>query len=193
VKFIWRACYTHAHAQPFNSPLYGTTWLGQYQKKHSPTHIHPDHQTSFINFLHLLWSIASSLFNLRAWQTFSTTFLKVLFGLSLVLGPSTSYSIHSFFSHHMSILSQPVLLSFIPNRSLSSLLGNLFFTLMPHINLTILISARWSATSFLSLQARSHFHATYCFAHNCYTSFLSNQWYIYYTMCTSLTCNALPS
>jgi len=52
-----------------------------------------------------------------------------------------------------------------------------FFTLMPYINLTILISARWSATSFLSLQARSHFHATYCFAHNCYTSFLSNLLY----------------
>ena len=31
-----------------------------YQKEHSPTHTHPDHQTSFINFLHLLRSIASS-------------------------------------------------------------------------------------------------------------------------------------
>ena len=25
--------------------------MSQYQKKHSPTHTHPDHQTSFINFL----------------------------------------------------------------------------------------------------------------------------------------------
>jgi len=33
--------------------------------------MHHVHQTSFINFLHLLWSIASSLFNLRAWQSFS--------------------------------------------------------------------------------------------------------------------------
>ena len=70
---------------------------------------------------------------------------------------STSYSIHSFFSHHMSIQSQPVLLSFIPNRSLSSLLGNLFFTLTPHINLTILISARWSATSFSFLTGQVSF------------------------------------
>ena len=42
--------------------------------------------------LHLLRSIASSLFNLRAWQPFSTTSLPVLFGL----GPCTSYSIHFF-------------------------------------------------------------------------------------------------
>ena len=49
--------------------------MGQYQKKHSPTHTHPDHQTHFINFLHLLRSIASSLFSLRAWQSFFTTSL----------------------------------------------------------------------------------------------------------------------
>jgi len=36
----------------------------------------------------------------------------------------------------------------ITNHSLRSLLGNLSFTLMPHIHLTILISARWSATTF---------------------------------------------
>jgi len=41
--------------------------VGRYQKKHSPTHIHPDHRTSFIIFLHLQWSMASSLFILRAW------------------------------------------------------------------------------------------------------------------------------
>ena len=35
--------------------------MGQYQKKHSPTHTHPDHQTSLINFLHLLRSTASSI------------------------------------------------------------------------------------------------------------------------------------
>jgi len=29
---------TLAHTQPFNSPLSGTTWVSQYQKKHSPTH-----------------------------------------------------------------------------------------------------------------------------------------------------------
>ena len=55
---------------PCYSPLSVTTWVSQYQKKHSPTHTYPDHQSSFICFLHLLWSIASSLFNLRAWQVF---------------------------------------------------------------------------------------------------------------------------
>ena len=37
---------------------------------------------------------------------------------------------------------------FISSLSLSSLLGNLSFSLVPHIHLTILISARWSATTF---------------------------------------------
>jgi len=74
----------------------GTTWVGWYQKKHSPTHTHPDHQTSFINFVHLLRSIASSLFNLHTWQSFSTTSVQVLFGLAHVLEPLTSYSIHFF-------------------------------------------------------------------------------------------------
>jgi len=69
--------------------------VGWYQKKYSPTHTHPVHQTSFINFLHLLRSIASSVFKWHAWQSFSTTSLQVLFGLPLGLGPS-SYSMHFF-------------------------------------------------------------------------------------------------
>jgi len=55
--------------QLFNGPLCRTTQVSQYQKKHSPTRTNPDHQTSFINFLHLLWSTASSMFNLCAWQS----------------------------------------------------------------------------------------------------------------------------
>jgi len=69
--------------------------VSQYQKKHSPTH-HPDHHPIFISFIHLLGSIASSLFKLRAWQSFCTIYLHVLFGLPLGLEPSTSYSIHFF-------------------------------------------------------------------------------------------------
>jgi len=69
--------------------------VSQYQKNHSPTH-HPDHHPTFISFFHLLRSIASSLFKLRAWQSFCTTSLHVLFGLPLRLEPSTSYSIHFF-------------------------------------------------------------------------------------------------
>ena len=41
---------THTHTQPFNGLLSGTTRVGRYQKKHSPTHTHPDHRTSFIIF-----------------------------------------------------------------------------------------------------------------------------------------------
>ena len=86
----------HTHTQPFNGLWSGTTRVGQYQKKHSPTHAHPDHWTSFINFIHLLQSIASSVFILHAWQSSRTTSVQVLFGLPLGLGPSTSQSIHFF-------------------------------------------------------------------------------------------------
>ena len=80
--------------QPFNGPLSGTLQVGQYQKKHSPTHTNPDHQISFLNFLNLLWSTESSMYNLCAWQSFSITSLQVFFGVPLE--PSTLYSIHFF-------------------------------------------------------------------------------------------------
>ena len=70
--------------------------LPGYQKKHSPTHTHPDHRTSFISFLHLLLSTASSVFSLPARQSSLTTYLHVLLGLPLGLGPSTSYFMHFF-------------------------------------------------------------------------------------------------
>jgi len=44
--------------------LSGTTWVSRYQKKHLPTHTYCGCQSSLICFLHLLWSMASSLFNL---------------------------------------------------------------------------------------------------------------------------------
>ena len=55
------------------------------------THSHPS-WSSFICFLYLLWSMAFSLFNLRAWQSFCATSVQVFFGLA----PSTSYVIHFF-------------------------------------------------------------------------------------------------
>ena len=88
--------HTHTHTQPFNGLWSRTTRVGRYQKKHSPTHTHPDHRTSFIILLYLQRSMASSLFILRAWQSSHTTSVQVLFGLPLGLGPSTSYSIHFF-------------------------------------------------------------------------------------------------
>jgi len=47
-----------------------TTRVSRYQKKvkkHSPTHTYRGHQSSLICFIHLIWSMASSLFNLHAW------------------------------------------------------------------------------------------------------------------------------
>ena len=85
VKFLIN-CIIHTHTQ-----LSWTTQVGRYQKKHSPTHTHPVHQTSYINFLHLLRSTASSLFSSRAWQSFSATSVQVIFGLPLGLEPSTPY------------------------------------------------------------------------------------------------------
>jgi len=40
---------SHTHIKPFNGLWSGTTQVGRYQKKHPPTHTHPDHRTSFIN------------------------------------------------------------------------------------------------------------------------------------------------
>jgi len=102
----------NTHTQLFNSLLSKTTWIGRYQMKQSPRHTLPDHQTSFINF-HLVRSTASSLFSLCACQSFSTTSVRVLFGLSL--GSWTLYFIlHTFFhptiiffSQHMPMPLQP--------------------------------------------------------------------------------------
>jgi len=93
----------HLHWHTTTTTVYGplswTTRVSRYQKKHSPTH-HPYHHPIFISFFHLPRSIASyiasSVFKLRAWQSFCTTSLHVIFGLPPGLEPSTSYSIHFF-------------------------------------------------------------------------------------------------
>jgi len=104
--------YRHTHTHPFNGSLSRTTRVGRYQKKHSPTHTHPDHQTSFINFLHLLRSTASSLFNLCAWRSFLTTSVQVLFGLQQTHQHAFLHPIITFFLQRMPIPSQPVLLKY---------------------------------------------------------------------------------
>jgi len=88
-------------------------------------------------------------------QFFCTTCLQVFFGIPLGLDPSTLYSIHFFtkllssfrntwpYHHNLFCCSTDIMSS---NPSLSTLLGTLSFTLMPHIHLTILISALWCAT-----------------------------------------------
>ena len=76
---LFIACNTHT--QPFNGLLSGTTRVGRYQKKHSPTHTHPDHRTSFIIFLHLQRS--SSVYELDSplGQPFSRSSLVFLLAL----------------------------------------------------------------------------------------------------------------
>ena len=126
--------------QPFYAPLSGTTRVSQYQQKHSPTH-HPDHPIS-IRFFHLPRSIASSLFKLRAWQSFCTS-LHVLFGLPLGLKPSTSYTIHFFTQsassfrntcpYHLSLFCSSInIISPVPSLSLNSLLATLFYLNITH-------------------------------------------------------------
>jgi len=157
--------------------------VGRYQKKHSPTHTQPDHRTSCIIFLHLQWSMASSVHftcltilsdNLSPGPLWSSSWSWTLNFILHTFLPQSSSSFRSTCPYQCSLFCYKTnAMSSITSHSLSSLLGNLSFSLTPHIHLTILISARWSATTFLSLQARSHFHATCCFTHNYYTTFLS--------------------
>jgi len=100
--------------RPFYGPLSGTTRVSRYQKNHSPTH-HPDHHPIFISFFHLPRSIASSLLKLRARQSFYTTSFHVLWSTSWsgalhLIFHTFLHPISVFFSQHMSIPSQPVLL-----------------------------------------------------------------------------------
>ena len=119
--------------QPFYGPLSGTTQMSWYQKKHSPTHIYHGHKLSLICLLHLLQSMASSLFNPRALQSFSTISLNFLWSTSW---PGTLHFMHHtflhlifvFFSQHMPIhcnlIAVVLRLSF--NSSLSALYLELY-------------------------------------------------------------------
>ena len=92
---------THTYTQPFNGSFSGTTRVGRYQKKHSPTHNHPDHQIYFINFLHLLRSTASSLFNLHAWQSFWQPRSRSSLVFLLALDPQLHTTCISSPNHHL--------------------------------------------------------------------------------------------
>jgi len=132
--------------------------VSRYQKKHPCTYF--DHHPIFVSFFHLLRSIASSLFNSHAWQSFCTDSLPGPLVYQFVgLEPSISYSIH-FFTQSMSSFRNTCpyhrnlfccstkIISSIPSLSLHSLRGTLSFALTLHIHLTVLISALWSAILF---------------------------------------------
>jgi len=110
-------------------------WAGTRRNTHPFTY--PDCHPTLIRFFHLLQSIASSLLNLRAWQSFYTTCLQVLFALPLGLEPSTSYSIHFFTQslssfrntcpyHHSLFCCSTKVISSIPRLSLSTLYLGLY-------------------------------------------------------------------
>jgi len=153
-------------------------YLGRPVPEETLTHSHPSWSSDTLYQLHLLRSIASSLFSLRSWQSSLTTSLQVLFGLPLALGPSASYSMHFFTqslssfcstcTYHRSLFCcNTSAMSSIPK--LSQLLGNLSFSLCH--------TSTWAFSSllaevpphFLSLRARSDFHATYLLRSHAHT------------------------
>jgi len=101
-------CYiAHAHIHTHNCftalwILSGTTPVSPYQKKYSPTHTYCGQQSSLVCFLHLLWSTASSLFNLHAWQSFSQSLSKFSLVYLLAWHPPyhTPYMFDSKFDGH---------------------------------------------------------------------------------------------
>ena len=86
------------HTQPFYGSLHFVRDNpGELVQEETFTHSHSSWSSIIpICFLHLLRSMASSLFNPHALQSFSTISVRVFFGLPLGLAPSTSYSIHFF-------------------------------------------------------------------------------------------------
>ena len=122
------------------------TQVSWYQKKHSSTHTYHGHQSSLISFIHLL-------------QSFSTISLQVFFGLPIGLAPPLHTPYISSPNHCLLSATHAHTIAtcfdVVPRLchqilvSLSTLyLELLSRSLMPHIHLTILISALWSATSF---------------------------------------------
>jgi len=123
--FEWVKLQTHTHARArariHTQPFYGSLDFVQdipesrYPKKTFTTHNYFGHQSSLMCFLHLLRSMASSLFNLCAWQSFHNLSSSFLWCTSW---PGTLHFIlHTFlhliivfFSQHISVLSLPVLL-----------------------------------------------------------------------------------
>jgi len=156
------------------APMSRTNQLSQYQKKQSPTHTYPDHQSTFISFLHLLRSI----FNLRACQSFLHNL-----SASHIWSASWNSTLDSYisspnhcilFAIHAHIIA--TCFSVVPRICHSILVS--FSTL--YLELFYLNIASISPFSTLpaevpphlhSLQARYHFHATYHFSY--YFSMLS--------------------
>jgi len=151
-------------------PFDQDTRVNHYQKKQSPTHTYPDHQPSFISFIyykpqHLPCSIY--LLDMLFAQPFSkSSLVYVLVWNPPLHTPYISSPNHCLLfatnAHTIATCFAVVpRLSSNPSLSLNSLLGTLSFTLMsPFSSLPAEVTPH-----FHSLRARTHFHATYYFAH----------------------------
>jgi len=116
-----------------------------------------DHQPSSTSFLHLLRSVATSLFNLHVWQFLhklspsllwsASWFATLHFILHTFLHPVLSYFRNTCPYHCNLFCCSTEIMSSILSLSLNFQLGTLSFTITSHIHLTILISECWSAFS----------------------------------------------
>jgi len=149
--------------------------VSRYQKKHSPIPTCHGHQSSLICFLPVQFTLS---------QSFSTISLQVFFGLLLGLVPSTSNSMHfftqslsSFHStcpdHHNLFCCSTNIVSSDPSLSQPFIWNSiLYLNAICPSNHSHLCPLKCQP-HFPFLWARSHFHATYYFAHNCCTISLS--------------------
>jgi len=129
------------------------------------THTHRGHQLSLIRFIHLIWSLASSVLNLCIWQSFSTISKFSLVLLLIWHPPLHTLYISSpshcllFATHAHTIATSFAVLPRLCHLILVSL-STLYLELLscsftPHIHLTIFISAR-SCCTLTQTQPRQH-------------------------------------
>jgi len=142
--------------------------------------------TTIHSILFVQFTCLTVLFDNLSWS--SLVFLLVLDPLLHTLCISSPNHRLLFAAHANTIAAFSaviLMLSSIPSPSLGSLLGSLSFSLMPHIHLTILISARLSATRTQT----THTHTHKLLLCGC-QSFIKES-YLLYTRLTAL-CPGLP-
>jgi len=140
--------YTHTHTHNHFTALWilsGTTRVSRYQKKHSPIRTYYGHQSSLICFIHLLSSMASSLFNLHAWQSFSTISLQ---SPSFLWSTSWLGTIH--FIHHTFL--HPIIVFFSQHMPMLNL--GAYWPLPKTVTVTIICSYNCFCTSILRLNCQ---------------------------------------
>jgi len=165
---------THKNRFTARWNLTGTTLVSQYQKKHSPTHNHRGHQSSqsALSIYYDTWHPPYSIHVL--YSVFPQSLSK--FSLVYLLAwypplhtPQISSPNHcplcAAHAHTIATCFAVVLrLCHLILVSLSTLYLELHLVTSHHTSIV---------PHFPFLQARSHFNATYCFAHNCCTIPLS--------------------